>query len=720
MPSALSAWLQNAQAQASLPAGAHAGVRALRALAERPLLLWLFLLVLNALAQPYGGMTHDARLYAMQVQNRSQHNAYQDDLFFLHGSQDQFSLFSPALAPLASWLGIHWAFFLVYLLGNSLLLFALLRFVRALVPDPLTSTLALFYLVTVPIPYGRIDSFCVLEPYLTPRLLADALILLGLEQLLRGRYLAALPLLLAGCLLHPLMAIGAVLVLATCAVLRFLGPRGFLWLAIPTGMAVATVLACPQLGYRLLGRIDGAWGETVYSLSPYLYLQQWTAEDWVDSVLALLIVSAAAVLLSRREDSQGRFLGALALVAIGGLAVNVVGCVLGYQRIVAGQPYRVLWLARLIQVPLTLQLAAWLWNGEGRTERHRLLAVVLAATLTPTLFFMPERLFLLLGLTVLGLFCHVRLPSPRRGEGSGVRGVDLPRSPNPSPPTPLPSGERGEMHPSPPTPLPSGERGEEKPAASPRPGWASLLALSAAGALLAGAVCREIALTEILTGLAGKIDPWDGWSVRSAWLGPLAWLLIGAVLLGAARRWVGLGTAGGLLLAGCFLACQLLTFLAMRTDCYQQLRRHSQDLRFIATFLKQHRAPTERPACLYWDWGDIELIWIDLRATSYYDRHQLQGAVFNEGTAREGKRRADLVERFNPRNPAPTEDDLLALCRDGRIDYAILGTDFPGLARASNGRVWIYDCQLLRAVGAAVSLEDAISWFARPRNATYG
>src|SRR5262249_48754994 len=58
------------------------------------------------------------------------------------------------------------------------------------------------------------------------------------------------------------------------------------------------------------------------------------------------------------------------------------------------------------------------------------------------------------------------LPSPQRGEGLGVRGT-LGRQQScsclffqPFPPTPLPSGERGEKHPSPPTPLPQGERGE--------------------------------------------------------------------------------------------------------------------------------------------------------------------------------------------------------------------------------------------------------------------
>ena len=41
-----------------------------------------------------------------------------------------------------------------------------------------------------------------------------------------------------------------------------------------------------------------------------------------------------------------------------------------------------------------------------------------------------------------------------------MRGLGLPRSQHPSPPTPLPQGERGEEDPSPPTPLPQGERGD--------------------------------------------------------------------------------------------------------------------------------------------------------------------------------------------------------------------------------------------------------------------
>ncbi len=223
----------------------------------------------------------------------------------------------------------------------------------------------------------------------------------------------------------------------------------------------------------------------------------------------------------------------------------------------------------------------------------------LVATLTPTLFFMPERLFFLLGLAGLAWFFHFL--------------------------------NRG---------------------AWPKPDWAILLAISAAGALLVGAVGREIVFTSDLTANAGRMDLWECWGFRLAWLGPLTWLLLGTAFLWAVRRWSGLDKGGSLVLACCFLAFQVLPFLAMRTDFSQQFRRLSQDLKFIATFLEQHRAQSPRPLCLYWDWGDVELIWIDLQATCYYDRHQLQGAVFHEGTAREGKRRAGIVERLHSRDHA--------------------------------------------------------------------
>jgi hypothetical protein len=100
---------------------------ALQALALRPQVLFLIALALNALAQPYAGIIHDARLYSLQTLNRLSEGAFADDLFLHYGSQDQYSLFSMVAAPLVSVLGLEWSFFLLYLTFNSFLLWVYLR-----------------------------------------------------------------------------------------------------------------------------------------------------------------------------------------------------------------------------------------------------------------------------------------------------------------------------------------------------------------------------------------------------------------------------------------------------------------------------------------------------------------------------------------------------------------------------------------------------------------
>src|SRR5262245_64343737 len=99
---------------------------ALAKLGANPCTLFLLLCSINALARPYAGFLHDARLYAVQVLNQMEIGAFADDLFLRYGSQDQFSLFSRLVAPLASLLGLELTFFALYLAFTALFLYALL------------------------------------------------------------------------------------------------------------------------------------------------------------------------------------------------------------------------------------------------------------------------------------------------------------------------------------------------------------------------------------------------------------------------------------------------------------------------------------------------------------------------------------------------------------------------------------------------------------------
>src|SRR5258707_971776 len=102
-------------------------------LAAQPWSLLLVLLALNALARPYAGITYDARLYSVQVLNQIDPTSYGDDLFFRYGSQDQFSIFSRFAASFVGLFGLEPAFFLLYLVFNSLLILGLKRLVEALI-----------------------------------------------------------------------------------------------------------------------------------------------------------------------------------------------------------------------------------------------------------------------------------------------------------------------------------------------------------------------------------------------------------------------------------------------------------------------------------------------------------------------------------------------------------------------------------------------------------
>src|SRR5436190_8917324 len=95
-------------------------------LAANRFALWCLLMVLNALAAPYQGLHHDARLYAAQVSERIWPGSYGDDLYLRYGSQDRYSVFTPLIAPLVAALGVTHSFLIVYLLCKGLFLWAAL------------------------------------------------------------------------------------------------------------------------------------------------------------------------------------------------------------------------------------------------------------------------------------------------------------------------------------------------------------------------------------------------------------------------------------------------------------------------------------------------------------------------------------------------------------------------------------------------------------------
>jgi hypothetical protein len=647
-------------------------VAALRALGDRPGTLLLTLFALNAVTLPYGGIINDAQLYAAQALHRLDDTVLGDDLFFRYGSQDQFSLFSAVVAPLVSAFGLPVAFFLAYVSSEALLLWGMQRLVRALIPDRALSTLALLALAVSPLPYGGFGVLRVHEACLTPRPLALALALLGLERMLCYRFGAALALAVAGCLMHPIMAAPALAVVALWWAWHRLSPRRCVLLASTAALALVTLVFWPPLGACVFERMDDSWLAMVRQASPYASPLDWPEPGPGRALSACALLLAGAWAARRRQPRLAGLALLAVLVAGGGVAASVVGSVTGYALLVQAQLYRALWLVAVLQVPVGLWLATCLW-AQGTPGRLLALAVLAYLGLDGV---EVEYYFFALALAPALLVC---------------RGLErTPRS----------------------------------------PGWLwQSVAVSLALAIVGRAALTVAAVLARAEMLIASLDGVGLYRVLLLCPGGALWTAVAVAALAVAWGRLGLGPALRGLALCTALAAELVVFVVPATRHYRERYESGHaDLQLVARFLAAAR-PSGAPApTVYWCNAKMSTLWLDLGVRSYYQLYQAQGQLYSRETAREARRRALLVGRFEMdylgrettfmhddwrkrlasyyqaplEGATPTRADLERLCRED-VDYIILDRNLDGRYAATNGHCYIYDCRRLRKAQLATS-----------------
>jgi hypothetical protein len=641
---------------------------ALRALAQRRWTLLVVVLALNAVACPYEGMIHDARLYGVQVLNRVEAGAFADDLFFRYGSQDQFTLFSTLMVPLCRLVGVESSFFLAYLAANALLYWALLRVVERLIDNRALIAVVMLCAAAVPLEYGGDRVFHVNEPFLTSRLPAAGFALLGLSLVLECRYVTALLPLTAAALLHPLMAVGAVLVWGFCWIQSALGNRAVVLVIVLGAGSIGAILATPPLALRLFGPMDDVWRDAIRRVTPLNFPRDWQAHDWFTIALGVLGCGYLAGQAAATHPQRAHVLAAIGLVAVGGLAASVVVPWLPYALPLQVQPYRALWLLRVVGVCGCLVLAAALWRSQ-RLGPGALALVLFSLVLMPR----PMALQWVLPLTLLpfSLVASRGLEPVPRHQAWALRGVTL-------------AFVIGFI------------------------GWGHF---------------RIYLVLAYYDQLLARVDTLDGARRAVEFLGPVILILAGVLLLERAhrhRRCIATVTA-----ALAIAVCVPMAFGLLPRLGYVQRHhtRYMPDVAFVRDYLNDMRRGGDGMPTIYSDLGHVEYVWLDWHAHCYFDWRQSSGFIFERATAIEGERRARCVgpfeiarfrteqQRYDAKaradqerltgmkldGPAPNVDDLRRLCTEPELDYVVLSVEFRELNPASNGRVYIYDCRRVRA-----------------------
>ena len=175
-------------------------------------------------------------------------------MFLKFGSQDRFTLFSPIYAEVSRWFGVEPAAALLTLAFQLGLAAGAWALARSILPLPM-ALLGVAVFLAIPGHDGPGRIFTCIEPYLTPRMAAEAMVLGSLAFAMRGLRLPATLLVVAAALLHPIMAMAGL-----CAMYwLYACERRRVGIALAIIAAAAMAVAAFAMPPGSWGRFDADW-----------------------------------------------------------------------------------------------------------------------------------------------------------------------------------------------------------------------------------------------------------------------------------------------------------------------------------------------------------------------------------------------------------------------------------------------------------------------------
>ena len=246
--------------------------------------LGLLVLSLWILAHPYRGMVHDALHYTALGLYELGTPAFETDLLFVRPPRS-YSLFPPIQTWLIGALGPSSAHLALSVFGQLFWLAAVSALAVSTLGRGLAAGLAVAAVCVLTSTYGYNGSISYGEVIATPRLFAEAMVLLAFALSLRGTHAAAFTVAALAMAVHPLMAFPGLLILV---LLRF----GLNWrtaailagaTALGLGLAVTGGEPLVRTGViDLIGRLAALEGLRDVSLTTNGVL----LEDYVDAIRA--------------------------------------------------------------------------------------------------------------------------------------------------------------------------------------------------------------------------------------------------------------------------------------------------------------------------------------------------------------------------------------------------------------------------------------------------
>lgn len=323
------------------------------------------LVTLWLLKHPYNGILQDGVIYTFMAMKDLHPDFFAGDLFIKFGSQDSYTIFPQIYAVLIKYFGIYKSALMLTVFGQLLWVFAAVSLFRTFLKgkELCISLAILFFMRSY---YGGANLFQYAEPFVTPRIFSEALCILGATCVLKKRHITSAVLFIFSFLIHPLMTIGAGLIIYIYLVLA--SPRVLFSAPILVAAVFLVGLLKIEPFAGLFRVITPGWYQIITERFHYLFSLQWALRDWAEFFFTISLTAAASMF---SKGVMRRFFIASIIGACCGILINIIGGeIFKNEFIMQIQAWRCLWFLQFISA---LGAAVLIINFLGLKENKLLL-----------------------------------------------------------------------------------------------------------------------------------------------------------------------------------------------------------------------------------------------------------------------------------------------------------------------------------------------------------
>ena len=272
------------------------------------------------ITHPYFGIRHDSLLYAVQALARLYPEAYKNDIFILYGFQDNYTIFSRLYSFAISWLGLSKATATLTIIGQALWLSASFYIARILLTGK-SFWIFLALLFTLPGNYGYEGLLSYSEPFLTPRIISEALTIYSIAFFIQRRLYLTIIFLIIALFIHPLMAgCGLIFLLIYSQKFRLQS------ILIKLLIIISTLFVLAEAGIgpfdNLLRVMDDQWYQLVHLRNSHVLIGMWGSEAFNLVIFDCSIILSAMIIVS---GQQRRLISSALVTGISCLIVSWFG-----------------------------------------------------------------------------------------------------------------------------------------------------------------------------------------------------------------------------------------------------------------------------------------------------------------------------------------------------------------------------------------------------------